>query len=81
MPLSDMIPTMSDADLKTLRANATRLQAHGVTTQQSAASEILPVIDAEIADRAARNPKPAKAAPKPRKKKVVEPVDPVDPTD
>ena len=52
MALADLIPTMDDAQLKTLRENA--------------AAEILPVIDAELADRAAKNPKPA---PKPRAKR------------
>lgn len=71
MALADMIPTMSDPDLKTLRANAARLQEHGAAQQQTAASDILPIIDAEIAERIARNPKPVKAPPKPRAKKKV----------
>lgn len=71
MALADMIPTMSDPDLKALRVNAARLSEHGAAQQQTAATDILPVIDAEMADRAARNPKPVKAAPKPRAKKKV----------
>ena len=70
-PLADMIPAMTDADLVTLRANAARLVEHGASTQVIAASDILPVIDAEVARRAAL-PKPA-AAPKkraPAKKKA-----------
>ena len=59
-PLADMIPSMTDADLVTLRANAARLVEHGASTQVMAASDILPVIDAEVARRAAL-PKAAKA--------------------
>ena len=51
-PLADMIPAMTDADLVTLRANAARLVEHGASTQVIAASDILPVIDAEVARRA-----------------------------
>jgi hypothetical protein len=61
-PLADMIPTMTDADLTTLRANAARLVEHGASTQVMAASDIIPVIDTEMARRAAL-PKPAKAPP------------------
>ena len=70
-PLADMIPAMSDPDLKALRANAARLSDSGSPTQMTAASEILPLIDAETARRAAA---PATAVKKPRapaKKKVV----------
>ena len=34
-PLAEMIPTMSDADLVTLRANAARLVEHGASTLHS----------------------------------------------
>ena len=56
MALVDMIPGMTDADLKTLRANAERLVNHGAPAQQAAAAEILPVITAEVANRAANAP-------------------------
>jgi hypothetical protein len=59
-PLADMIPAMTDADLTTLRANAARLAGHGASTQAIAPSDIIPIIDVEIARRAAL-PKPAKA--------------------
>ena len=52
-PLADMIPAMTDADLVTLRANAARLVEHGASTQVIAASDIIPVIDTEVARRAA----------------------------
>lgn len=66
MALADLIPTMDDAQLKTLRENAVRIQDGDDPARQNAAAEILPVIDAELADRAAKNPKPA---PKPRAKR------------
>ena len=71
-PLADMIPAMSDPDLKALRANAARLSETGSTVQMNTAAEILPLIDAETARRAAD--KTAAAVKKPRapaKKKVV----------
>jgi len=70
-PLADMIPAMSDPDLKALRANAARLSESGTAVQMNSAAEILPLIDAETARRAAA---PATAVKKPRapaKKKVV----------
>ena len=71
-PLADMIPAMSDPDLKALRANAARLSETGSAVQMNTAAEILPLIDAETARRAAD--KTAAAVKKPRapaKKKVV----------
>ena len=70
-PLADMIPAMSDPDLKALRANAARLSESGSAVQMNTAAEILPLIDAETARRAAA---PAAVVKKPRaptKKKVV----------
>ncbi|GLK50457.1 hypothetical protein GCM10017620_34310 [Brevundimonas intermedia] len=58
--LADKIPAMTDADLNSLRANATRLAETGASTQVMAAADILPIIDAEVARRAAL-PKAAKA--------------------
>lgn len=71
-PLAEMIPAMSDADLKSLRANAERLAAQGSTTQAAAAADILPLIDAETARRAAQPTTAAvrKRAPVARKKVV-----------
>lgn len=68
--LAEKIPGMSDADLATLRINAGHLVEHGLPGQVAAASDIIPLIDIEVARRAVL-PKPA---PKPRvrvpKKKV-----------
>jgi hypothetical protein len=70
-PLAEMVPTMTDADLKSLRANAQRLTAAGSAAQASAAADIIPLIDAELARRAAL---PAAATARkraPAKKKAV----------
>jgi len=52
-PLADKIPTMTDADLKSLRVNAERLLTEGSATQVTTAQEILPLIDAQLALNAA----------------------------
>ena len=71
-PLADMIPAMSDPDLKALRANAARLSETGSTVQMNTAAEILPLIDAETARRAADKTTTAVKKPRaPAKKKVV----------
>lgn len=70
-PLAEMVPAMSDADLKALRANAERLSTSGSPTQLSAAAEIMPIIDAETARRAALAPLSAPKARPPAKRKVV----------
>jgi len=71
-PLADMIPAMSDPDLKALRANAARLSESGSTVQMNTAAEILPLIDAETARRAADKTTTAVKKPRaPAKKKVV----------
>ena len=70
-PLADMIPAMSDPDLKALRANAARLSESGTPTQATAASEILPLIDAETARRAAAPATTVKKPRAPAKKKAV----------
>lgn len=69
-PLADKLPTMTDPDLKALRANATRMTDHGSPVQAASAAEIIPLIDAEVVRRAGL----PSAAPKkraPAKKKVV----------
>lgn len=70
-PLADMIPAMSDPDLKALRANAARLSESGTAVQMNTASEILPLIDAEVERRAAAPASTVKKARTPAKKKVV----------
>ncbi len=68
--LADRIPTLSDADLKALRINATRLLESGSPVQQSTAAEIIPLIDAEAATRLANKPAAVKKPRAPAKKKV-----------
>ena len=60
MQLSERLPGMDLKDLATLRANAVRLQSSGAPNQQAAASDLLPLIDAELAGRKAAAPAKAK---------------------
>ena len=62
--LADKIPALSEVDLKALRANAARLVEHGSAVQVTTAADILPLIDARLAEIAAA-PKPV-AAPRKR---------------
>ncbi len=52
MRLDEKIPGMTDADLKALYANATRLAESGTDKQQSEAGRLLPLIGAEVDARA-----------------------------
>ncbi|HEY0102291.1 MAG TPA: hypothetical protein VGB60_02380 [Brevundimonas sp.] len=70
-PLADMIPTMSDPDLKALRANAARLSDSGSTVQMNTAAEIIPLIDGELARRAAAPSTLVKKPRAPAKKKAL----------
>ncbi|MFN3930727.1 MAG: hypothetical protein ACK4JY_03155 [Brevundimonas sp.] len=70
-PLAEKLPTMSDADLKALRANAARLSDSGSAVQMNSAAEILPLIDAEFERRAAAPSTTVKKPRAPAKKKVV----------
>ena len=68
MAIADMLPTMDAKDLAALRTNAVRLQdgpsAGPAAKQQAAAAELLPLIDAELAERAANAPPPPPKAPR-----------------
>ncbi|MDO9588403.1 MAG: hypothetical protein Q8R45_08495 [Brevundimonas sp.] len=71
-PLADMIPAMSDPDLKALRLNAVRLSESGSPTKMATAAEVVPLIDAEVARRAADKTTTAVKKPRaPAKKKVI----------
>jgi hypothetical protein len=72
-PLADMIPTMSDPDLKALRLNALRLSASTTAspTQIASAADVIPLIDAEMEKRAADKTTAVKKPRAPAKKKVV----------
>ena len=69
-PLAEMIPAMTDADLKALRINAVRLSQDGSPVQMETASAVIPLIDAETAARAAAAPPLTKRVKAPPKKKV-----------
>jgi hypothetical protein len=64
MTMANLIPTLGDAELANLLANARRLQS-GSGASQAKAEALVPLIEAELAEREAR--KPAKPAPKARK--------------
>ncbi len=66
MAIGDKLSSMDDASLKTLKANASRLQFSG-GAQSEAALSLLPLIEAELAERLSR--KPAKVT-KPRVRKA-----------
>ncbi len=61
MDIIERLPSFSDAELKTLLANASRLETAGTPKQQTAAQELLPLIHAEVAGRKAAKPAKAKA--------------------
>ena len=70
----DRIPGMSDAELANLHANAQRLETDGATpAQKQAATDMLPAITAELAEREARKPKKAPAKTKAKAKKKAAP--------
>lgn len=69
MSMADLIPTLDDEGLANLRANAQRLENSDVARQAEQASALLPLIDAELAERLARLP--PKAPSKARAKKLV----------
>ena len=51
MSLIDKIPTLTDAEVVNLLANAQRLAHGGDERQQAAASELLPALEAAAAER------------------------------
>ncbi|NEX94341.1 hypothetical protein [Caulobacter sp. 17J65-9] len=65
--MTERLPGMDLKDLATLRANAVRLQSSGAPNQQAAATDLLPLIDAELAGRKAKAPAATKS---PRKTKA-----------
>lgn len=69
MTMADRIPDLDDKALANLLANAQRLESAGAPAQQQAATEMLPLIQAELATREAAKPKPVRKTPGPRAKK------------
>jgi|GEM_PF-3412459 len=55
MTVSDLIPTLDDKELANLHANALRLQA-GAGKRRDEAAVLIPLIEAEQAERIARTP-------------------------
>ena len=49
--LRDRVPTMADDALASLRVNALRLKETGNAIQRNSATQLLPVVEAELADR------------------------------
>jgi hypothetical protein len=61
--LSEKIPGMTDAALDNLRANAERLGQAGSPSQRTAATALLPAIEAELSTRkAAKRERTAEAS-------------------
>lgn len=70
--LAEKIPTLNEADLRGLRANAARLIEHGSPVQITTAADIIPLIDARLEEIAAAPVAPvapvARKRPAPKKK-------------
>lgn len=49
--ISTKLPDMTDDELKTLNANAQRLEQSGTVSQKASAVALLPLVSAEIAAR------------------------------
>ena len=60
MALADMLPTMDDAALASLMSNAKRLQSGAEGPRRDQAAELVPLIEAEQADRQAKKPAPVR---------------------
>ncbi len=56
MGIADMIPTLDDKALATLRANASRAEAGDNASRRDQAATLIPLIDAELAAREALKP-------------------------
>jgi hypothetical protein len=67
MAIADLIPSMDDSSLATLRSNASRIEGGVKGAKQEAAANLLPLIDAELADRESKKPPKAAVV---RKRKV-----------
>ncbi len=70
MAVADLIPQMSDAELQSLYDNARRIEASTTGLKQTQASELRPLIEAELVRREAAKPVKKTAVAKPRVKKV-----------
>jgi hypothetical protein len=69
MSIDERIPSLSDQELTRLHDNALRLRTSGAVSQRNEAERVLPLIDAELAERRARAPaRPPRKAPVRKKK-------------
>ena len=50
MTIAERIPVLTDAELANLNANAKRLSETGTPAQRAAAADLMPLIEAQIAD-------------------------------
>ena len=71
MAVADLIPQLTDDELVSLHANASRLGVGASGVRQAEAASLIPLIDAELAEREARKPPKAVKAAKPARKKPV----------
>lgn len=69
MAIADMIPTLDDAALASLGANARRLSQGAPGPRTNEAVALLPLVEAEVSAREALNP-PNPAKPKARRAKA-----------
>ena len=59
MSIEDRIPSLTDKELASLQETAARLALSGSAKQKADCERVLPLIDAELAERKARAPAPA----------------------
>jgi hypothetical protein len=57
MAIDERIAGYSDKELAALRDNAARLAQSGSASQRAEAERLMPLVDAELAERKARAPK------------------------
>lgn len=69
MTIADMIPSLGDAELSNLLANAQRLTT-GAGSARAKAEALIPMIEAEQATRAAKAPPPVRKPRAPARRKV-----------
>jgi hypothetical protein len=76
--ISGRIPTMADAELNSLLANARRLLASGTAIQKKTAEILVPLIETEVTSRQAAKEEARKARTSSKRKKDTAKSDPTD---
>jgi hypothetical protein len=76
--ISGRIPTMADAELNSLLANARRLLASGTAIQKKTAEILVPLIETEVTNRQAAKEEARKARTSSKRKKDTAKSDPTD---